>query len=113
MKAEGDLAEQIASEYLLAQGLHLITRNYHCRFGEIDLIMRDQNTLVFVEVRLRSHAGFGGAAYSITSAKQQKLILAAQHFLQQYGNSACRFDALLLDQLSQTDMHWIKDAFSA
>jgi len=113
LKTEGDLAEQIATEYLLAQGLHLIARNYHCRFGEIDLIMRDEKTLVFVEVRLRSHGAFGGAAYSITSAKQQKLILTAQHFLQQYGNYPCRFDALLLDQLSQTDMHWLKDAFSA
>lgn len=113
MKPAGDLAEQIAADFLLAQGLDLVERNYHCRFGEIDLIMRHADILVFIEVRLRSHAGFGGAAYSITSAKQQKLIRTAQHFLQQYGNPPCRFDAVLLDQLSAPDITWIQDAFSA
>lgn len=79
--------------------------------GEIDLILEDRGTLVFVEVRLRSNAGFGGAAASITARKQDKLIRAAQHYLQQLRVlPACRFDAVLLDG---SRMEWIRDAFGA
>ena len=104
-------AEQIAATYLQQQGLALITSNYHCRFGEIDLIMRDGKTLVFVEVRMRSNANFGGAGMSITSSKQHKLARAAEHYLQQHGSAACRFDAVLMSKPSAENIEWVRNAF--
>jgi putative endonuclease len=88
-------------------------QNYHCRFGEIDLVMFDGSTLVFVEVKLRSSNQFGGAAASITPQKQQKLILTAQHYLQtkNLGNVACRFDAILLNKTDLKHIEWIRNAF--
>lgn len=106
-------AENIASEYLRQQGLTLITSNYQCRYGEIDLIMRDGKTLVFVEVRLRTAVSFGGAAMSITISKQQKLIRTAEYYLQQHGNTNCRFDAVLMNKVSIENIEWIQNAFSA
>ncbi len=107
----GAAAEQVAADYLIQQGLVLVERNFRCRLGEIDLIMRDGQTLVFVEVRLRASSQFGGAAASIDGRKQQKLIATAQMYLTRLSKTpACRFDALLM----QGDaMHWIRDAFSA
>lgn len=113
MKQRGDDAEALAAAYLEAQGLSLLQRNYHCRFGEIDLVMKQNDTIVFVEVRMRSHTAFGGAAASITASKQQKLIRTAEHFLQQHGNAACRFDAILMNALDSSQIEWIRDAFSA
>ena len=107
----GDESEQIAASYLQQQGLIMVTSNYQCRYGEIDLIMRDGKTLVFVEVRLRRSDNFGGAAMSITAAKQQKLARTAEHYLQQHGNKACRFDAILMHRPSADDIEWIKNAF--
>ncbi|MDO8890764.1 MAG: YraN family protein [Sulfurimicrobium sp.] len=107
----GKEAENQAASFLQSQGLRLVARNYRCRMGEVDLIMEHGDTLVFVEVRLRHSASFGGAAASITGHKQRKLIHAAQHYLQQQVKQPpCRFDALLLDGLK---IEWIKDAFSA
>jgi len=107
----GSDAEQLAATYLQQQGLILVTSNYSCRFGEIDLIMRDGKSLVFVEVRLRSSTSFGGAGMSITSAKQQKLTRTAEHYLQKHGNAACRFDAILMSKARTEDIEWIKNAF--
>jgi len=112
----GNQAEKIAADYLLQQGLKLLETNYRCRFGEIDLVMRDNKTLVFVEVRLRSHSMFGGAAYSINASKQKKLIITAEHYLQQHNAAAkmaCRFDAILMDKTSAQNMQWIQNAFDA
>ena len=67
-------AEKLAATFLTEHGLKLVAQNYHCRFGEIDLIMKDGKTLVFIEVRLRSNNQFGDAGSSITPQKQQKLI---------------------------------------
>lgn len=107
----GQQAENLAADFLQLQGLRLVERNYRCRMGEIDLIMDDGATRVFVEVRLRRNRNFGGAAESITQSKQSKLIRAAQHYLQQFSKQPpCRFDAVLLDGLK---IEWIKDAFSA
>ncbi|MEZ0237347.1 MAG: YraN family protein, partial [Methylophilaceae bacterium] len=83
------------------------------RFGEIDLIMRDGKEIVFVEVRLRSNAFFGGAGASITTAKQQKLTRTAEHYLMQHGATPCRFDAVLLNSLSNDNLTWLKNAFEA
>jgi putative endonuclease len=108
-------AEKLAATFLANHGLKLVTQNYHCRFGEIDLIMTDAKTLVFVEVKLRSNNQFGGAAASITPQKQQKMILTAQHYLQQHvknqHQTACRFDAILMDKANINSIEWIRNAF--
>jgi len=111
MPASGPQAEQAAAAYLIRHGLVLVEKNYRCRFGEIDLIMRAGATLVFVEVRSRRSPVFGGAAASIDIHKQHKLIAAAQHYLAQLGKTPpCRFDALLFDGGA---IEWIPNAFSA
>ncbi|HSH98301.1 MAG: YraN family protein [Methylophilaceae bacterium] len=112
----GSQAEKLAAVYLQEQGLKLVTSNYRCRFGEIDLIMRDDKTLIFVEVRLSSSGSFGGAAYSINASKQKKLIITAEHYLQQHSAAAkmaCRFDAILMDKTSAQNVQWIQNAFDA
>jgi putative endonuclease len=105
-------AEKLAATFLAYHGLKLVAQNYHCRFGEIDLIMKDGQSLVFIEVRLRSNSQFGSAAASITPQKQQKLSLTAQHYLQQSNDkSACRFDVILMQKLDISAIEWIKNAF--
>ena len=113
MKSSGAIAEQIAARYLQQKGLQLIEQNYQTRYGEIDLIMQDGKTLVFVEVRLRSNPGFGGAAMSITPAKQQKIIRSAEHYLQHRGSCHCRFDVILMQSTEASDIEWISHAFDA
>ena len=113
MKQDGKSAELMAAAHLQRNGLTLLESNYRCRFGEIDLIMRDADEIVFVEVRLRSNAAFGGAAASITSSKQQKISRTAEHYLQLHGSAACRFDAVLFDALAEDRIHWLKNAFEA
>lgn len=105
-------AELAAALYLQRQNLILVTQNYRCRFGEIDLIMREGTTLVFVEVRMRSHETFGGAAASITASKQAKLLRTARHYLAEINSEpACRFDALLLSGSKGQEIEWIRNAF--
>lgn len=83
-----------------------------CRFGEIDLIMRDGATLVFIEVRMRTHEMFGGAVASITSSKQARLLRTARHYLSKLNDEpSCRFDALLLSGTNGQEIEWIKNAF--
>ncbi|MDO9206409.1 MAG: YraN family protein [Methylotenera sp.] len=106
-------AEKIAATFLLDRGLKLVTQNYHCKFGEIDLIMKEAKILVFIEVRLRSNNQFGNAAASITPQKQQKLILTAQYYLQQHGDYQCRFDAILMDKADVRHIEWVRNAFDA
>lgn len=111
----GQQGEDAALKYLQQQGLRCEARNYRCRGGEIDLIMRDGNadaeTLVFVEVRTRKTARHGSAAESVDRHKQRKLIIAAQHFLQnQKAMPACRFDVVALNE---NRIDWIKNAFEA
>jgi putative endonuclease len=112
MKNTGNQAELCAAQYLLQQGLKPVAQNYRSRFGEIDLIMRDGNVLVFVEVRLRRNTGFGGAAASIDTRKQQRLIRTAQQYLGRLANMPpCRFDAVLLEDAQGNNLQWIKNAF--
>ncbi len=107
----GAEAEARAAQYLERQGLRLVERNYRCRQGEIDLVMREGATLVFVEVRSRARGGFGGAAASITVAKQARLIHAARHYLASRGVDApCRFDAVLIEG---GRLEWLRHAFEA
>jgi len=107
----GKDTEDQAATYLAGRGLRLVERNWRCKGGEIDLIMRDGKVLVFVEVRSRSSARFGGAGASITSTKQGRLIHAARLYLSALGSPpACRFDAILFDGRELT---WLRDAFQA
>ena len=109
---KGEDAEQYAAFYLQKQQLTLLQQNYHCRFGEIDLIMRDDETLVFVEVRMRTSEAFGGAAASITASKQAKLLRTARHYIAEINmEPACRFDVVLLTGNNGKEIKWIKNAF--
>lgn len=111
----GKQAENLACSYLQQHGLQLIERNFRCRFGEIDLVMQDKTSLVFVEVRYRIDYGFGSSAESITSHKQRKLRNTAQIYLQNnplFGKKACRFDVVAIDIVKhQSKVEWIKNAF--
>jgi len=113
----GQQAEALARDFLQRAGLKFVAANVRGGGGEIDLIMRDQTTLVFVEVRLRGNQHFASASESVTQSKQRKLIRAAQHYLQREHLSdkvACRFDVVALQTLS-SEQHpeWIKNAFGA
>ena len=114
-ESSGNLAEEIAARFLARNGLKIIVRNYRCRGGEIDLVCRDGSTIVFVEVRLRRSHAFGGAAASVTATKQRRIILASAHYLhsQRLDDADCRFDCILLDQLSADRIEWVRDAFAA
>ena len=110
----GTTAERLAERHLQQAGLKLLTRNFRCRMGEIDLVMQDGDHLVFVEVRLRKHQGFGGAGASIDAKKQQRIVKAAQHYLATLTHTpACRFDVVLLNGLDDTCIEWIRNAFDA
>lgn len=112
----GRVAEERALAHLRGAGLRLVERNYRCRLGEVDLIMTDGRTVVFVEVRYRRHGGFGGAVGSIDGRKQRRLTAAAAHFLQRrgWGRHPCRFDVVALDgDRDHGTLHWISDAFAA
>jgi putative endonuclease len=108
-KQIGDAGEEIAVQHLVAHGLTVLARNFRVKGGEIDIVCRDGVTVVFVEVRKRARSGFGGAAYSITPAKQKRLILAARHWLARHGDSACRFDCMLIEG---EKLEWVRDAFA-
>jgi putative endonuclease len=106
----GKKAEDAACSFLIKNGLELVTRNYQCRFGEIDLIMKDQETLVFIEVRYRKSANYGSALESVDTGKQRKLVFAANHYLSQAsGLPASRFDVIALTENQPPE--WIIDAF--
>ena len=94
-------------------GLQLLARNWRCRHGEIDLIAQEGGTLVFAEVRYRRNGRFGGAAESVTAAKQARLIAAARLYLMRRPDADCRFDVLLLDSLEAERIRWIRNAFTA
>lgn len=108
----GQQGEDSAVALLAVHGLPTLARNYRCRMGEIDIILLDGETLVFVEVRQRTHDRQGGAAASVTVRKQRRLIRAAEYFLlrnPQHGLRPCRFDVIALD--GHTSADWIRDAF--
>ncbi|MGL5741921.1 MAG: YraN family protein [Legionella sp.] len=112
---KGRLAEEKALAYLKKQGLKLVMQNYSCRLGEIDLIMHDKDHLVFIEVRARVSAQFGGGIASVTHAKKQKIIKTASYYLLKFKEQsrfALRFDVISIDGASAT-ITWVKDAFGA
>ncbi|OBS09085.1 YraN family protein [Acidihalobacter prosperus] len=109
---QGQDFEAQACDYLCRQGLRLRERNYRCRSGEIDLVMSDDGTLVFVEVRYRNSARFGGAATSVDAGKRRRLTATAQHYLQRHGADVpTRFDVVAMGPDGRID--WIPDAFQA
>ena len=113
----GAQAEELAARLLARQGLRLLARNVRCRGGEVDLVALEGETIVFVEVRLRSHKDYGGAAASIGPAKRRRVILAARHWLAGAGRAwagrPCRFDAVLYATLAPDGAHWLRGAFAA
>ncbi|MBI3148005.1 MAG: YraN family protein [Betaproteobacteria bacterium] len=108
--SRGAEAENLAERYLVAKGLEILERNFRCRGGEIDLIARDGETLVFVEVRLRGNPRFGGAAASIDRRKQERWQHAARCYLARcHGEPACRFDAIVMSGLEAARIEWLRD----
>ena len=107
-QAAGAAAESLAADFLAARGLELVERNFRVRGGEIDLVCRGCGGIVFVEVRSRSSGAYGGAAASITAAKQARLTLAARHWLARHGEQACRFDCVLIEG---GRIEWLQNAF--
>ena len=109
----GKRAERIAKKYLIRQGLNLIDCNYHCKHGEIDLIMADEQTIVFVEVRLRTD---GCAIDSVNYAKQQRIACTASHYMTQHPVFyawATRFDIVALSACNTQSIQWSQNAFAA
>lgn len=107
--SRGRAAEARAEAYLQTAGLRPVTRNYRCRAGELDLVMRERDTLVFVEVRARRHARYGAAAETVDARKRRRLLLAAQHYLQAHDHRGpARFDVLAI---TGGEIEWIRDAF--
>lgn len=113
----GRQAETAARVHLLQAGLREVAANANYRGGELDLVMRDGDCLVFIEVRYRRSSAFGGGAASVDAAKRRRLVLAAQSFLaehRQYMHSPCRFDVVEADgDPAAPDLRWLKDAFRA
>ena len=112
-KALGDRAEQRACDYLQARGLELIIQNYRAVSSEIDLIMRDKNYIVFIEVRSRASNFYGSAIESINKNKQRKILKASLFFLQErnwLNKVNCRFDVI---GINHDHLEWIQDAFNA
>jgi len=115
---KGALAEKYAENYLIQQGLIFIERNYSCKCGEIDLIMKDQSALVFVEVRYRKNNVFGGALASINRKKQLKMVRTAQYYLSYKEKCAkieSRFDVVSIEgSLDSIDkLYWVKNAIDS
>ena len=116
-RATGDGWELAARRHLESAGLRLLAANQSYRMGELDLVMRDGEVVVFVEVRYRRSAGFGGSAPSVDAAKQRKVVLAAQCYLAQHADLArapCRFDVVAVDGSADAPhVDWIRNAFDA
>lgn len=112
----GKVTEAFAENYLINQGLTPIGRNVHCRQGEIDLVMRDDEIIVFIEVKYRKNNNFGGAIEAVSIAKQNKIRHCVAFFFQQANlneyNTPCRFDVIALEgNINQPQVTWLKNAF--
>jgi putative endonuclease len=117
----GNSAEEYANRYLQRQGLTLVEKNYRCKYGEIDLIMKDKSTTVFIEVRYRKSHRFGSGAETVDYHKQRKLLATASHYLQNHTDAAkhpCRFDVISLTtspakSKESYDLQWITNAIQS
>ena len=116
-RARGERVEDAALAFLLQQGVLLVERNVSARGGELDLVMRQGDTLVFVEVRHRATHVFGGGSASVDARKRAKLVLAASAYLARHpalADAPCRFDVIEgSGDASSPQLHWIHDAFRA
>ena len=117
-QSKGQHYECLAKKYLLENGLSLSKQNHRCRFGEIDLIMCDQEVVCFIEVKFRKTQAFGGAASAISWQKQKKIVKSALVFISEnrkLAQRSMRFDALLVQQQENSDhsVNWIQSAFYA
>ena len=116
-RSAGARYEDVALDHLTRAGLTLVARNYSCRYGEIDLVMRDRDVVVFVEVRYRRAGRFGGGVESVDGAKRAKLVRAAEVFLIDHprlAGAACRFDVLAIGGAEDApSMDWRRNAFEA
>lgn len=114
-RTRGHTAETLACDYLQQQGLRLVMRNYSCKLGELDLIMRDGEQLVFVEVRSRRAGRHGTPLETVTPTKQRRLIRTAQHYLQRYRiDRVCRFDVVgITYHVDQPRIDWVPNAIQA
>jgi len=115
MRQIGNYYEDLALSHLKKAGLTLLARNYTCRYGELDLIMSENATIVFVEVRYRRNPNFGDGVDSITTSKRAKLIRTATSFLQanpSLAQRACRFDVVALAGMAdKPSLDWLRNAF--
>jgi len=113
----GNQLEEFAARTLTEKGLNIVSQNYLCKMGEIDLIARDQRDLVFIEVRYRKSESFGGSVASVNKKKQRRIILAANHYLQKHqlaNKVPCRFDVFAITgTIQQLEFNWIKGAFNS
>jgi putative endonuclease len=108
-------AEQRATDFLLAAGLQIVTRNYRCRMGELDIVAQSGGTLIIAEVRCRSRNDYGGAAASVTARKQQRIVRASRHLLARQPALArlpVRFDVLVVPP-NGSAVEWLRAAFDA
>jgi putative endonuclease len=116
-RIRGTQAEERACRFLLEQGLRLIDRNFHCRQGEIDLIMQDADNLVFVEVRYRRQDRYGSGVESVDRRKQQRIAHCAAYYLHRHPRAAAlaaRFDVVALTpNRAELQIEWIRNAFDA
>lgn len=121
-REKGYQVEALVKAYLIKQGLKEVCSNYSCKVGEIDLILKHHNTLVFTEIRYRKNARFGSSIETVSMTKQKKIIATAEHFLQHHAWSKklyCRFDVIGATPATQGEKHcynglkinWIKNAF--
>lgn len=113
-QARGQAAEALARQHLEQHGLRLVAQNWRCKRGELDLVMLDGTTVVFVEVRYRRHNTYGGAIESVDRRKREKLAGAAMYFLQEqtrWAKSPCRFDVIAINAAEPARLNWIKNAF--
>lgn len=116
-RARGAQVEAAARDYLVAAGLQALAANAQARHGELDLVMRDGDTVVFVEVRYRRSAAFGGGFASVDAGKRRRLVLAARQFLAAHRDlrdAPCRFDVIdASGDPAAPKLRWLRDAFRA
>ncbi|RJE76872.1 YraN family protein [Pseudoalteromonas citrea] len=112
-REKGSFYEQLALSYLKRQGLVFEAQNYYCRYGEIDLIMRDGNKMVFIEVKYRKYKGFGGAVAALSHTKQQRLKRSIYQYLteHQLHNAEVRVDFVAIEGQNPPNIQWIKSVF--
>ncbi|MEZ5460765.1 YraN family protein [Dokdonella sp.] len=115
MRSTGNHFEDLALAHAQRNGLRLITRNFNCRYGELDLVMREADTIVFLEVRYRRSQSHGGALDSVSASKRERLTRTASLFLQAHpdlARHACRFDVMAISGTQDSpSIDWQRNAF--